>query len=205
MKILQTLLEKPWTAEQIPLDNAHNGIAYALPTAKLGLRVLLSAITVLLALFVIAYSDRMTLSDWHPLSEPWLIWVNTLILVLSSVAMNRALAAARDRRIGGIKTWFLAAGGSALLFLLGQLFVWQQLLAAGYYAAGHPAAAFFYLLTALHGIHLFGGLVAWGRVMARLGKNPDMAKLHESVDLCTAYWHYLLVVWLIFFTLLLFT
>ena len=70
MNIFEELKQKPWLPEQIRVDNLHGGSAYALPNATLGLRVFLSAITVLLLLFVIAYGDRMAVSDWHPLPEP---------------------------------------------------------------------------------------------------------------------------------------
>ena len=60
-------------ADQAVLDNAHDGTAYVLAKPKLGLRVLLISITVVLSLFVIAYSDRMFVSDWHPLPEPWML------------------------------------------------------------------------------------------------------------------------------------
>ncbi len=205
MNILKELRQKPWTAEQAVLDDTHDGTAYVLAKSKLGLRVLLTSITVLLSLFVIAYSDRMAVSDWHPLPEPWLLWLNTGVLILSSVAMQRGVNAARARHIEGVKTNLLAAGGCAFAFLLGQLFVWQQLIALGYFAAANPANAFFYLLTAVHGVHLLGGLVAWARVVKRLGRAPDTVRLRESMELCAAYWHFLLIVWLVFFILLLFT
>jgi len=205
VNIFEELRQKPWTAEQAVLDDAHDGSAYVLATSKLGLRVLLTSITVLLSLFVIAYSDRMAVSDWHPLPEPWLLWLNSAVLILSSVAMQRGVNAARQRHIEGVKSNLLAAGGCAFAFLLGQLFVWQQLIALGYFAAANPANAFFYLLTAVHGVHLLGGLVAWARVVRRLGRAPDTVRLRESMELCAAYWHYLLIVWLVFFILLLFT
>ena len=205
MNIFKELRQKPWTAEQAVLDDAHDGSAYVLAKSKLGLRILLTSITVLLSLFVIAYSDRMAVSDWHPLPEPWLLWLNTAVLILSSVAMQRGVNAARQRHIEGVKSNLLAAGGCAFAFLLGQLFVWQQLIALGYFAAANPANAFFYLLTAVHGVHLLGGLVAWGRVVKRLGRAPDTVRLRESMELCATYWHYLLIVWLVFFILLLFT
>ena len=205
MNIFKELRQKPWTAEQAVLDDAHDGSAYVLAKSKLGLRILLTSITVLLSLFVIAYSDRMAVSDWHPLPEPWLLWLNSAVLILSSVAMQRGVNAARQRHIEGVKSNLLAAGGCAFAFLLGQLFVWQQLIALGYFAAANPANAFFYLLTAVHGVHLLGGLVAWGRVVKRLGRAPDTVRLRESMELCATYWHYLLIVWLVFFILLLFT
>jgi cytochrome c oxidase subunit 3 len=169
------------------------------------LRVLLTSITVVLSLFVIAYSDRMGVADWHPLPEPWLLWLNTGVLVLSSVAMQRGVNAARELQIESVKYNLLAAGGCAFAFLVGQLFVWQQLIALGFFAAANPANAFFYLLTAVHGAHLLGGLVAWFRVVRRFGRAPDTVKLRQSMEMCATYWHYLLIVWLVFFLLMLFT
>ena len=192
-------------ADQAALDNECDGTAYVLAKPKLGLRVLLTSITVVLSLFVIAYSDRMTVADWHPLPEPWLLWLNTGILILSSVAMQRGVNAARQLQIDSVKNNLLAAGGCAFAFLLGQLFVWQQLFALGYFAAANPANAFFYLLTAVHGAHLLGGLVAWGRVVGRFGRAPDTVKLRQSMEMCATYWHYLLIVWLVFFILMLFS
>jgi cytochrome c oxidase subunit 3 len=130
--------------------------------------------------------------------------VNTLLLVGSSVAMQNGLMAARQGRMESVKTSLLTAGGSAVLFLLGQLWVWRQLVDLGYFAAGNPANAFFYLLTALHGAHLLGGLVAWTRLVARLA-HGDTRRLRMGMELCTVYWHFLLVVWLIFFALLLYS
>ncbi len=205
MNILEELRRKPWAADQIPIDNAHQGVAYALPTAQLGLRIFLGAITVLLSLFVVAYGERMEVVDWRPLPEPWLLWLNTAVLMLSSITMHKGLIAARQGRVESAKSSFLAAGGCAVLFLIGQLAVWQQLIALGYFAAANPANAFFYLLTALHGIHLLGGLVAWGRIIAGTGQRTDAAELCARMELCTVYWHFLLVVWLVFFALLLFT
>jgi len=205
VNILQELRQKPWMADQAVLDNAHDGTAYVLAKPKLGLRVLLISITVVLSLFVIAYSDRMFVSDWHPLPEPWMLWLNTAVLIFSSVAMQRGVNAARERQIAAVKTNMLAAGGFAFAFLFGQLLVWQQLIGLGYFAAADPANAFFYLLTAVHGLHLLGGLVAWGRVVKRFRQAPDTVRLSESMELCATYWHYLLIVWLVFFILLLFS
>ncbi|MCH8835570.1 MAG: cytochrome c oxidase subunit 3, partial [Proteobacteria bacterium] len=93
----------------------------------------------------------------------------------------------------------------AFAFLVGQLVVWQQLAALGYFAATNPAAAFFYLITALHALHLLGGMVVWGRTTAKVWRGVEVEQVRMSVELCAVYWHFLLVVWLVLFGLLLFT
>ena len=205
MSFFSELTKKPWVPAQAVADNTEQGSLFPLPAATLGLRVLLGVITVLFSLFMIAYSDRMAVSDWRPLPEPWLLWLNTVILVLSSAAMHWAVLGARQGDSEQVKTGLQWGGISAFGFLAGQLWVWQQLVAQGYYAATNPANAFFYLLTAAHGLHLLGGLVAWYRTAARVRRESDVADAALGVELCAIYWHFLLVVWLVLFGLLLFT
>jgi cytochrome c oxidase subunit 3 len=205
VNIFHELTKKPWLPEQARIDDTHEGSAFVLPVASLGLRVLLISITVLLLLFVIAYSERMGIPDWRPLPEPWLLWLNTFVLILSSAAMQKGLVALRQGRVEGVKTTLMVAGAFAFAFLIGQLLVWRQLVGLGYFAAANPANAFFYLLTALHGIHLLGGLIAWTRIMTKMRHRAEVGRLRASMELCTLYWHFLLIVWLVFFTLLLFT
>jgi cytochrome c oxidase subunit 3 len=96
----------------------------------------------------------------------------------------------------------LAGGGLTVVFLLGQILAWRQLAAMDYFEVTNPAIAFFYLITGLHGLHLLGGLVAWGRTAASVWGDFDVAKVRQSVKLCTIYWHFLLLVWLVLFGLL---
>ena len=173
--------------------------------ARIGLWVFLAVVTSLFALFISAYAMRMELADWKPLPEPWLLWLNTGVLILTSVAMQWTRAAAARGRADHVRIGLIAAGSLTFAFLAGQLVVWQQLNASGYLAAENPANAFFYLLTALHGLHLLGGLVAWGRTMAKVRRGVKLADVRLSVELCTVYWHYLLLVWLVLFALLLST
>ena len=205
MTFFEELTKKPWVEAQAIVDNGEQGSMFPLPTQTLGLRVLLGVITVVFSLFVIAYSDRMLLGDWRPLSEPWLLWINTLILGLSSYVMHQAVLGARQNDVGRVKSGLQWAGITAFAFLAGQLWAWQQLVAQGYYAATNPANAFFYLLTAAHAIHLLGGLVAWYRTAARVRRAEDVSEAALGVELCAIYWHFLLAIWLVLFSLLLFT
>jgi cytochrome c oxidase subunit 3 len=202
----QQITEKPWVAGHSRIVDLHDRKAFFLPSATLGLRLLLAAITVLFSLLVVAYHDRMMLGDWRALPDPWLLWPNTVVLMVSSIGLQWASLSARRREIRGIRRGLLIGGLSAFLFLVGQLVAWQQLVELGYFAATNPANAFFYLLTALHGLHLLGGLVAWSWTSDRVWRrDAEVDRLRLSVDLCAVYWHFLLVVWLVLFALLLLT
>ena len=205
MNIIHELTKKPWMTAQVAIDDLHDGGESALPAAKIGLRVFIAVVTVLFSLFAVAYIDRMAFADWRPLPEPWLLWLNTALLILSSVALHQASVGARLGEIDRVRAGLLAGGGLAFAFLVGQLLAWQQLTALGYFLASNPANAFFYVLTALHGLHLLGGLAAWGRTTAKLWRGVETGQLRLSVELCAVYWHFLLVLWLVLFGLLLIT
>lgn len=206
MNLFRELAKRPWTAEQGALDNLDTGSAYAISAAKVGLRLFLVVVTVVFTLVVVIYTERMEFPDWRSFPEPWLLWLNTAMLVLSSVALHRAMTNARRDRFDRVKAGLIAGGAYALAFLAGQLLAWYYLVASGFYASDNPAIAFFYLITGMHGIHLLGGVVALGRTIVKSWHGAfDKARLLASIELCTTYWHFLLVVWLVLFALLLFT
>lgn len=191
----------PWLETQPAAELAASGTP-SLPTAKIGLGIFLAVAGLLLSLIVSAYAMRMDMADWRPLPQPRLLWANTGVLVLSSVALQWASVAASRGNRGGVQDGLLAGGLTAVLFVIGQLLAWRQLAAAGYRPATNPAEAFFYLITAVHGLHVLGGLVALGRAGARLRGGAAMARLRLSVELCATYWHFLLLAWICLFALL---
>jgi cytochrome c oxidase subunit 3 len=178
-----------------------------MPPAKIGLWVLLAVITSLFSLFISAYYMRMghAHGDWIPVAMPRLLWLNTVMLIFSSGGMEAARVAVRRAQTDRVRIGLTAGGLFALAFLVGQLLAWRQLNASGY-IVGSPAVAFFYLLTAVHGLHLLGGLFVWGRTAVRmLPAGVEAIDVRSSVELCTVYWHYLLLIWLVLFAVLLST
>jgi cytochrome c oxidase subunit 3 len=202
VNILRQLTAKPWVTAQAMIDDFHPGGAFSLPTAKLGLRVFLAVVTVLFMLLILAYGSRMQLVDWRPAPQQSLLWLNTAMLVLSSLAMQWAQIAARRGEIDGVWIGLFAGGVFAVAFLGGQILAWRQLNMMVAFDVTNPAIGFFFLITGLHGLHLLGGLVAWGRTIAKVWRGLDVVHVRLSVELCTVYWHFLLLVWLVLFGLL---
>jgi cytochrome c oxidase subunit III len=197
----QRLTAKPWLEEGLIVDLREQSTS-SLPTAKIGLGVFLAVVGSLFALFISAYSMRMNMVDWRALPVPRLLWFNTAVLILSSVALQWAHMAARRNDIDGVIVGLGAGGASAVTFLVGQLLAWRELSASGYFLASNPANSFFYLITAVHGLHLMGGLVALGRTTAKVWRGVAVTQLRLSVELCAIYWHFLLLVWLVLLGLL---
>ena len=200
----QRLTAKPWL--ELGSAGEHPGTGVSdIPTAKVGLGVFLAVVGALFALFISAYVMRMSLADWRPVPKPTLLWINTGVLMLASAALQWARVAAHREDADGVKTALLAAGAATLAFMAGQIWAWRQLTGTGYLLAGNPANTFFYLITAAHGLHLLGGLVALGRNILRAWQGYDPARLRLGIELCGMYWDFLLLMWLILFGLLLLT
>lgn len=196
----QTVNVQPWVADG-PARDVHPG-ALARPIAKTALIAFLGVATSLFALFISAYAMRIDFLDWNPIPQPRLLMLNTAILVVASVAMEWTVFSARRGDRKGVQAGLLASGVLTFAFLAGQLFVWKQLADAGYFLATSAATGFFYLLTAVHGLHVLGGLVAWGRSALRAWGGGDLARIRLGVELCAIYWHFLLAVWVVLFTVL---
>ena len=129
-----------------------------------------------------------------------MLWFNTGVLVLASVFMQLAKGSEQRRT-----TWFVLGGLAAISFVGLQLLVWDQLATAGHFVSSNPASSFFYLITAIHGLHMLGGIFAWGRTLLLAGSAEKQDRYCMYVDLCAVYWHYLLLVWAVLFYLLLTT
>lgn len=194
----QGLMQKPWLEQgvggDVPLPNT---ISHS--SSKVGLGIFLAVAGTLFALVISAYSMRMQQADWQALPVPGILWLNTGMLLLSSIALHRAQISARRQQMDETRISLLAAGISALAFLSGQILAWKQLVSGGYILSGNPANTFFYILTGAHGLHLLGGLVALGRTIQKAWRVDNSRRLALSVELCAIYWHFMLLVWLVIF------
>jgi cytochrome c oxidase subunit 3 len=204
--IRQTLNTTPWIAESAN-DATAEAERVTDSAGKFGLLSFLAVVVSFFALFVSAYAMRMSLDDWVPLDDPKLLVLNTLILLGSSVALQLALNASKKAQLDQTKRYMIAGAGLALLFIAGQFIAWRELVADGYYLQTNSSYAFFYLFTGLHALHLAGGLFVLARAIVRILRSAqnDPVWLRGTVELCTIYWHFLLVVWLGLYWLLLVT
>src|SRR6185295_14740380 len=113
--------------EEGPIDAIHDGGTLSLPTARLGPRVFLAVDTVLFMLLIMAYGIRMALEEWRTAPQLSRLWLNTAMLVLSSVPMQWAQSASRRGEIDGVRIGLIVGGVFAVAFLGGQILAWRQL------------------------------------------------------------------------------
>lgn len=210
--LVSKLRVKPWEAQAAgPAGAGFDGVA----PKRIGLWIFLAVITSLFCLFVSAYYMRMGshgghathgIGDWTAIRDPGILWLNTIVLIVGSIAMQAARASITRGQLEQTRVRLFAAGLLTAGFLIGQMVAWRQLRLSELFTPQNPALAFFYVLTAVHGLHLLGGLFVWTRTLARsLQKEIEPIDLRLSVELTTVYWHYLLLVWLGLFAVLLST
>lgn len=144
---------------------------------------------------------RATNRNWVSLRLPWIVWLNSAVLLVSSGAIELARKRLRIGQVQRFRKIWLAATTLGVLFLLGQLFAWRQLVVAGFYVATNQASSFFYIFTGLHGVHLLGGICALLYVSFR---RFEIAKVSRAVaaDVASYYWHFMDGLWLFLLALL---
>jgi len=199
----QTLSVQPWVSQAA--DDAVSGTSLDANKKAVALMTFLAVAASIFGLFISAYTIRMEEPDWRPLTEPTLLWANTVVLILASIVYHWTRNAAIKGNDDGVRPGLTIAGALTVLFLIGQVVAWQELRANGAYAVNNPANGFFYLLTAVHGLHMLGGLWVWARSTMRVWTGAGADSVRLSIELCTVYWHFLLLVWIILFGMLLST
>jgi len=191
----------------VPLEGDLPRVRHASPPpSATGMWVVIASISMTFAAFTSALIVRQGGSnDWRHLTLPPILYLNTLVLIASSVALEKA-----RRQIAVVMTnretiaapgsqWLNISLGLGLLFVVGQYIAWLQLRAQGLFLATNPNSSFFYVLTGVHALHVMGGLAGLTRVMAKL-RNGTLRK--RTLDATAHYWHFMGGLWIYLLILL---
>jgi len=200
MGLFKQITDKPWERTGIIGGLRAEG-TFSAPPEKVALVFFLVAASIVFSLFGVSYVIRMELPDWIPVSEPSQLWFNTALLVISSFLFQRAKTLISNGK-KSVTSTFASGGVFAILFIAAQMFTWQNLQAQGLFMTSNPANSFYYLLTGLHALHILGGLWVWSKSLLRLLSGAAQEDLRLSIELCTVYWHFLLIVWIAVFAVL---
>jgi cytochrome c oxidase subunit III len=139
--------------------------------------------------------------DWVPVNIPWLLWVNTLVLVASSGTLEAARKRLGQADVGGFQRLWFATTILGVIFLAGQVAAWRILVRQGVYLASNPASSFFYIFTGAHAVHLLGGI---GGLIYVARRNFEKAKVTRAVaaEVTSYYWHFMDGLWLFLLALM---
>jgi cytochrome c oxidase subunit 3 len=163
-----------------------------------GIWVGVFAITMSFAAFTSALFVREGTADWSHLALPGVLYLNTLVLLASSLTLERArktLEAAPERSTRKASAWVMVTLLLGLAFCAGQFHAWQELRAEGIYLATNPNSSFFYLLTFLHGLHVLVGIFVLVYLAGRLMASHTMFR-RSLFDNTAVYWHFMGVLWI---------
>ncbi|PYM09491.1 MAG: cytochrome oxidase subunit III [Verrucomicrobia bacterium] len=180
----------------------------AVRPSQTGIWVALAAISMMFAALTSAMVIRQGAArDWGHFELPGILYFNTLILLLSSFSLEMArLPFAQDpdlgreesrgngRRPAQVLYWLYATMGLGLIFVFGQLAAWRELAAQGLFLATTPSSSFFYVLTAVHGVHLLGGITGLAYVLHRMSRSTG-SRPRTALGVASVYWHFMDGLW----------
>ena len=167
-----------------------------------GMMLGLAAILMLFAAFTSAYVVRKGLSDdWRATAFPGILWLNSMVLLASSFTLEKARRWRQDQ--ARFQGWWWATTGLGMIFLIGQIVAWQQLVAGGVYVYTNPSSSFFYLLTGTHAVHLLGGVIALLYLSWRVWRRNSGGLGATALGVTALYWHFMDGLWIYLFLLLL--
>tara|TARA_B100001250_G_scaffold342903_1_gene311363 strand:- start:350 stop:1027 length:678 start_codon:yes stop_codon:yes gene_type:complete len=204
-KLFGTLLQKPWEKEQALVDNYHEGKTFEISNQKSAVIIIFGIATVLFSLVFTSYLYTIPPGqDTNYLLKPNLLWLNTLILFSVSYYFRKICKNLEKKNTLKIKKDLIIVGVLSYFFLFGQIIFWMQLMKNGNYVFTNSYFSSFYVFTAIHGLHLLGGLFFWGKVASKVLKldNNKIFEEEKNISALSWYWTFLLIVWLMFFLMI---
>lgn len=158
----------------------------------------------LMGAYVVVATNRAL--EWRPFDLPLQIWFSTILILACSVTYEFGQVSITRRDIAGTRKWMSATTVLGAVFIASQMLVWLILANKGLYMRGNPYAGFFYILTAIHAVHVIGGIVALGAVLLRSWHpaNSDAEQAYRtSLSRSVGwYWHFMGGLWIVLFILL---
>ena len=204
-KIFGTLTEKPWEANQAAIDSKHTGQTFNISNQMSVVIIIFGISSVLFSLIFTGYLYSLPPGqDTTFILKANMLWINTLVLILVTYFFDKIRRDFNNNLTSNIKKNLIIVGALSYLFLILQLILWYQLMIDGNYVSTNTYFSSFYFFTALHGIHLLGGLFFWGKVTSKIFKleERDYKKEERSITALSVYWLFLFIVWFVFFTIM---
>ncbi len=201
-KLFGTLLEKPWEEKQAMIDNKHTGKSFSLSNQMSAVIIIFGVSTAIFSLIFTAYLYSIPPEqDTTLILKNKLLWANTLVLIFVTYFFNKISKDLKNNVTNKIKNNMIVVGVLSYLFLISQIILWYQLMNEGHFVSTNNYFSSYYIFTALHGLHLLGGLFFWGKISSRILKlqEKDYTKETSNLQALSIYWFFLFIVWLVFF------
>lgn len=172
-------------------------------TGAIGMMVALGSWAMMFAALFFSYLVlRAQAKAWPPpgLSLPVALpLLNTFVMVASSLTLKRGVERLRrgeSRPATLAMVWTCALG---IAFVVLQVALWKQLWSDGIRFDTGLVGSVVYALTALHALHVLGGIVALAYLLAIAMRGGSFQRRASSLRFCAMYWHFVDAVWLVMF------
>jgi cytochrome c oxidase subunit 3 len=151
-------------------------------------------------LFGAYFTLRTAAAEWPPPGTPpledWYALMLTAILVSSSVTMQLGVYAIRRGDQRWLVRWLAVSLLLGVAFLSGQAYEYNKLIGEGLTLSSGVFGSTFFTLTGFHGAHVAGGAAFILVVLLRARSGQFTSRYHDTVEMCSYYWHFVDVVWL---------
>ncbi|HPM32206.1 MAG TPA: cytochrome c oxidase subunit 3 [Chryseolinea sp.] len=171
---------------------------------KFALWLFMATVVMLFAAWTSAFIVKRGDIGWAEIIVPDQFWINTVIIVLSSISMIWAVRAARADRLETVKLALSITSILGVAFLVGQIFAYKEMIALKeHFTGGNVSHSFVYVLSGVHGVHLISGVIFLLIVLRATFTYKVHSKNMDLIEMCAMYWHFLDVLWLYLFVFLL--
>jgi cytochrome c oxidase subunit 3 len=144
--------------------------------------------------------------EWKPFALPVQVWISTFLILSSSITYKIAQSSINDNKQQKAKNWLLATTVLGGMFVSSQILAWFELVRRGVYMQSNPYAGFFYILTAVHAVHVLAGIAALGYILLRTWQETsfekEIIKRREIANAVGWFWHFMDGLWIVLFLLL---
>lgn len=158
----------------------------------------------LVAAYIVIATNNV--AEWQPFALPIQVWISTALIIVSSLTYHIAKTAVDNDLQMKAKKWFIVTTVIGAAFISSQILAWVELTARGLYMAGNPYAGFFFILTAVHAVHVVGGIAALGAILLRTwtprANETQLLRRRSLAQVVGWYWHFMGALWIVLFVLL---
>jgi cytochrome c oxidase subunit 3 len=150
-----------------------------------------------------AYIVRQAEGNWVLFELPSLFWINTVVILTSSLTLHWAYVSAKRDNLELVKIATSITAALGVAFMAGQYLAWTKLVANSIHLVGNPSGSFVYIISGLHGAHVLGGVIYLLILLNSAFKFRVHSKSLNQIEMCATYWHFLGGLWLYLFLFLL--
>ena len=169
---------------------------------KFALWLFMVTVVMIFGALTSAYIVRKADGNWLEFELPLILWVTSVIILLSSATIQWAYFAAKKDELNQVKLAMSITFILGSLFVIGQYYAWSELVRMGVFFGGNtsnPSGSFVYVLTGLHALHLISGIIIILIMLVASFRYQVHSKNLIKMEMCVSYWHFLDFLWIYLF------